>query len=153
MADRIVVAVISTCDPSRIEQSVAGLNRANVRVLTAEEESPQYAGSPVTFVHIAEAMSRNSLADEMTRGTGVLPDFGGAAVPGINDAGGSLDAFEHPDVLEHLSGVDIPPRDAERYNEAIDDGRCVAIYTCSADQADSAKAALEKAGATDVNVF
>lgn len=153
MPDRLVVGIISTCDPSRIEQAVAGLNRAQVRVLTSEQPTPAYENSPVTFIHVAEMMGQNSLADQMTRGTGVIPDSGGTAVPGINEEGGTLDAFEHPDVLDHLSGLQIPDGDTERYNDAIDDGRCVVVYTCDAAAADAAKTALAQTGATEVKVF
>ena len=154
MADRLVVAIVSSCDPSRVEQSVAGLDRAGLRVLTTESESPDYKDSPIRFVHVAEAMSRNSLADDMTRGTGVIPDSGGTSVPGLSGPDTALyDAFAHTEVLDHLSGVEIPDGDAEFYNDAIDDGRCVVIYKCAAEQADPAKASLEKSGASNVKDF
>lgn len=155
MANRVIVGIIGTCDPSKVEAAVAasGLDRASLRVLTSEDESPAHEESDVTFVHVAQAMSSNSLADEMTRGTGVLPDFGGASVPGINSAGPSFDAFTHEEVLDHLRGVALPPGDAEFYNEAIDDGRCVVVCSSDDASAQSTRQALEKTGLTEIRTF
>jgi hypothetical protein len=154
MPDHIVVGVINNCEPKHVEETVssAGLNKDRLRVLTSEDESPKYLNSPISFIHVWEAMSENSFADDMTRGTGVIPDFGGTSVPGIDDEGGTLGAFLHPEVLDHMDGVEIPPGDAERYNDAIEDGRCVVVYTCDGD-APGAQAAMQKAGVNDVKVF
>lgn len=155
MANRVVVGIIGTCDPSQVEATVAasGLDRASLRVLTSQDETPGHEESAVTFIHVAQAMNSNSLADEMTRGTGVLPDFGGTSVPGINSRDASFDAFTHEEVLDHLDGVALPPGDAEFYNEAIDDGRCVIICTCDDASVQSAGQALEKAGLTQLRSF
>lgn len=154
MPSRVVVGVINLCEPKHVEQTVsaAGLDKSRLRVLTSEEETAAYVNSPISFIHVWETMSENSLADDMTRGTGVIPDFGGTSVPGINDDGGSLGVFLHPDVLDHMDGVDIPSGDAERYNDAIEDGRCVVVYTCDGD-ASTAQAAMQQAGVNDVKVF
>jgi hypothetical protein len=155
MANRVIVGIIGTCDPSKVEAAVAatGLDRASLRVLTSQDETPAHEESGITFIHVAEVMGSNSMADEMTRGTGVLPDSGGTAVPGINSQGPSFDAFTHEEVLDHLDGVALPPGDAEFYNEAIDDGRCVVVCSCDDASAQSAGQALEKAGLTELRSF
>lgn len=152
---KIVIGIIGTCEPSRVEQTIAssGLDRTQVRVLTAEDETPGFVNSPISFIHVASGGLSRDMSDDMTRGTGVLSDFGGMAVPGINNVGGSLDAFLHPAVLDHLDGFNLPGGDADRYNDAIDDGRCVAIVTCDDGAEQSALQALQKAGLQDVKIF
>ncbi len=154
MPDHVIVGVINNSEPQHVEQVVAaaGLDHSRLRVLTSEEASPKHVGSPISFIHVWEAMGENSLADDMTRGTGVIPDFGGTRVPGIDEDGGGLGVFEHPEVLDHMAGIGLPRGDAERYNGAIEDGRCVVVYTCDGD-ASSAQAAMQKAGVQDVRVF
>lgn len=153
MPENVVVGVIANCGPKHVEQTVAsaGLDQSRVRVLTAQEESPEHEESPISFIHVWDVMT-SSFADDMTRGTGVLPDFGGTSVPGIGSEGGSLNAFVHPDVIDHLAGVGIPDHDAERYNDAIEDGRCVVIYTCDGD-AQKAQSAMQTAGLSDIHIF
>ena len=104
-------------------------------------------------MHVAEAMEENSFADELTRGTGVIPDFGGTNVPGLDDEGASLGAFSHPDVLNFIGESDLPEVDAEEYSDAIADGRCVVVYNCDPSQADTVQSALKTAGVTEVKVY
>jgi hypothetical protein len=156
MANRIVIGVLATCDPSQVERAVAasGLDAAHVRVLTSQEPTDEHRNSTVNFVHVAKAMAHDSLADDMTRGTGVLSDFGGASVPGLNAAGATFDAFSHPEVVDHLEGVEMPRGDAEFYNEAIDDGRCVLICTCDdPSSCDGVTQAVQKAGLGSIRSF
>lgn len=154
MAKSIVIGVLGTCDPAGVERALAasGIDRTQLRVLTSEEASEQHDRSPINFVHVAE-MSSEAFGDDMTRGTGVLSDFGGMAVPGINDEGGSFDAFSHPEVANYLRGIEIPAGDAEYYNEAIDDGRCVVVCACDAPASEQTKQSLEKAGLNNVRTF
>lgn len=155
MAKSIVIGVLGTCDPKQVETALAstGLGRADLRVLTSQDPTAAHEASPISFVHVAEAMAHNSLADEMTRGTGVLPDFGGTSVPGTEGDGGNFDAFSHPEVQDYLKGVDIPRGDAEYYNEAIDDGRCVVVYTCEGADCATTAQALQKGGLQNVRTF
>ncbi len=146
MANRIIVGVLGTCEPSQVERAVAatGLDAARVRVLTAEDKTAAHTNSSVNFVHI----------DDMTRGTGVLSDFGGASVPGLNAASATFDAFSHPEIVDHLEGVEMPAGDAEFYNEAIDDGRCVVVCTCDdPSSSDAVTQALQKAGLDSIRAF
>lgn len=155
MANRVVVGIIGTCDPSRVAQTLSAmaLDQSCLRVLTSESETAAHEQAPVSFVHVAQAMG-DTFADDMTRGTGVLPDFGGTAVPGIEDEGPRFDAFSHPDVMDYLAGTSLPPGDEEFYNEAIDDGRCVVVYNCADDATvASARGAFEKAGLHDIRSF
>ncbi len=154
MAKNIVIGVLGTCDPSQVERALAatGVDRTHLRVLTSEESTAAHESSPITFVHVAK-MSQQSFADDMTRGTGVLPDFGGTSVPGINDEGVSFDAFSHPEVADYLNGMEIPSGDAEYYNDAIDDGRCVVVCSCDGSACEQTAQALQKAGLQNVRSF
>jgi len=153
MAQRIVIGVLGTCDPAKIENLLAssGIDRAQLRVLTAEDPTRAHEESTVSFVHVAQ-MANASLDEEMMRGTGVLSDFGGASVPGINSQdGGSF--FDHPEVVDYLAGTEIPAGDEEYFNEAIDDGRCVVVCTCDGPSCDATVQALQKAGLDNVRTF
>lgn len=154
MAKSIVIGVLGSCEPPRIESALTatGIDRTNLRVLTSAESTAAHENSPITFVHVTD-MSGNGVDDDMTRGTGVLSDFGGTAVPGINDVGGSFDAFAHPDVADYLNGVEIPSGDAEYYNDAIDDGRCVVVCSCDGSACEQTAQALQKAGLQNVRTF
>ncbi len=147
MANRIIIGVLGTCEPAQVERAVAatGLDAAHVRVLTPEDKTAAHTNSSVNFVHVA---------GDMTRGTGVLSDFGGASVPGLNAASATFDAFSHPEIVDHLEGVEMPDGDAEFYNEAIDDGRCVVICTCDdPSSSDAVTQALQRAGLASIRAF
>ncbi len=153
MANSIVIGVLGTCDPARIESALSssGIDRSQLRVLTAEDPTQAHETSWISFVHVAQ-VADESFEEEMMRGTGVLSDFGGTAVPGM-DAADSFSFFDHPEVVDYLSGTDIPSGDEEYYNEAIDDGRCVVVCTCDGSACDQTVAALKKAGLENVRTF
>lgn len=155
MPGRLVVGIISDCEPSHVEKALAaaGIDRANLKVLTAEEASPRYTESPISFVHVAEALAKDSFSDDLTRGTGVIPDFGGTNVPGLNDEDTSLGVFSHPDLIDYIGDSDLPGGDAEEYSDAIADGRCVIVYTCDPSQVDTVQSALKSAGITEVKAY
>ncbi len=154
MANRIVIGVLGTCDPSQIERTISasGIDRAQLRVLTAEDPTKAHEESSISFVHVAE-MANESLDEDIMRGTGVLADFGGTSVPGMQSDGGDFSVFDHPDVVDYLHGIDIPSGDEEYFNEAIDDGRCVVVCTCDGTACDATVQALQKAGLANVRTY
>ena len=154
MAKSIVVGVLGTCDPSQIERALSnsGVDRGRLRVLTAEDPSQAHEQSWISFVHVAQ-LADESLNEEMMRGTGVLSDFGGMSVPGLDEDGGDFSVFDHPEVADYLAGTEIPVGDEEYYNEAIDDGRCVIICTCDDASCDATVQALQKAGLANIRTF
>ncbi len=154
MANRIVIGVLGTCDPSRIEGTIAasGIDRAQLRVLTAEDPTQAHEDSPISFVHVAQ-MASESLEEDIMRGTGVLSDFGGTSVPGMDVGGDGFSVFDHPEVVDYLRGIEIPSGDEEYFNEAIDDGRCVVVCTCDGSACDATVQALQKAGLANVRTY
>ncbi len=154
MANRIVIGVLGSCEPAQVERAIAasGIDRTQLRVLTAEDPTQEHEDSPISFVHLGE-FAPESLDEEMMRGTGVLSDFGGMSVPGINTQESGFSVFDHPEVADYLKGINIPSGDEEYYNEAIDDGRCVVVCTCDGTACDATVQALEKAGLANVRTF
>ncbi len=150
MAATLVVGIVPSGDAQYVKSMIAAaaVDPANLKVLTSK---PEYDESPFSFVRVASLADRD-LAHAMTRGTGVLPDFGGTTVPGL---GGrvSLAAFSHPRVRDYFADAAIPRGDAEGYNDAIAGGRYVIVYSCGRDDAPGARSALEAAGVIDVRVY
>jgi hypothetical protein len=150
MPSTIVVGIVPTCDPAYVAMLVdrAALDASRVRVLSTR---PCDEESPIGFVHVADFLN-TEFAGMLTRGTGVL-DLGGTAVPGLRSLT-SLDAFSHPRVREYLTDAAIPRGEAEGYNDAIADGRCVVLYTCGPEEdAAQARATMESIGALDVRAY
>jgi hypothetical protein len=54
---------------------------------------------------------------------------------------------------DYLSGVAIADDEVDNYNEAIDEGRAVAVYTSADGDATAAEAAFKAAGLKNVRVF
>lgn len=154
MAKHVVLGIISNCDPKHVEQTIdaAGIDRKALRVLTPDQPTPAHESSWLSFTHVYEFVESNSLADDMTRGTGVIPDFGGTSVPGLGSGARDIGILSHPDVCEHFEGMNIPEGSCELYNDAIEDGRCVLVYSCDSDEA-ACQANLQRAGAIEVRVF
>lgn len=154
MAKHVVLGIISNCDPKHVEQTIdaAGIDRTSLQVLTSERPTPAHESSWLSFVHVYEFIANDSLADQMTRGTGVIPDSGGTAVPGLGNEERDLGVLSHPDVADHFEGMNVPSGACELYNDAIEDGRCVLVYSCEDDGA-ACRANLQRAGATEIRVF
>jgi hypothetical protein len=154
MAKHLVLGIISNCDPKHVEQTIdaAGIDRTALSVLTADQPTPEHESSWLSFIHVYEFVESSSLADDMTRGTGVIPDFGGTSVPGLGGEQRALGVLSHPDICDHFVGMNIPSGACELYNDAIEDGRCVLVYRCE-DDASVCQANLQQAGAIEVRVF
>jgi hypothetical protein len=154
MAKHLVLGIISNCEPKHVEQTIdaAGIDRKALQVLTPDQPTPEHERSPLSFVHLFEFVQSNSLADDMTRGTGVIPDFGGTSVPGLGGEERDLGILSHPDLSDNFAGMNIPSGAAELYNDAIEDGRCVLVYSCEDDES-ACQANLQRAGAIEVRVF
>jgi hypothetical protein len=153
MADVLIIGVISDCDPKRVESLAAAtqISHDRLKLLTAQVMSDD-EDCPISFIRVAEMTNNASLADAMTRRTGVLPNFGGTTVPGLA-ALESLDAFSHARVHEYLRDSAVPAGAAEAYNDALADGRCVIMYTCSSENAARVQTAFEAAGVRDVRGY
>jgi hypothetical protein len=148
-----VVGVIPNSSPSQIEHVVAAANidPKRVHIVTADAPSPAHEDSPLAFIHVAEFVN-SDFASEMTHGTGVLPDFGGTRVPGLSTPMRTLDGFTHRRVDDYLEAL-LPRGDAEKYNDAIADGRSVIICECSAEEAPKVRSALETATVRDLRIY
>ncbi len=153
MADVLILGIIANSDPRRLESLVASTNisRDGLKVLTAHGTRDEEEAS-LSLVEVAESTEHESFTGGLTRGTGVLPGFGGTGVPGLGMTA-SLEAFSHPRIQDYLGDATVPAGAAEGYNDAISDGRCVIVYRCTRESAPKTQAALEAAGVKDVRSY
>ena len=152
MADRLVVGIFPTCDPAALRQALSAdstidLNR--LRVLTNDDRTQDHQSSGLHFVHVIQEEAQYGRDERLTHDTGIITDFGGTDVPGINwnNPISSVFSGESENLMVSLG---IPDDEAENYSEALDEGRCVAVYNAGADT-ETALAALHKAGLTNVH--
>ena len=154
MADRLVVGIFPTCDPSALQQALSGQNAIDVnrmRVLTNDERTKDHADSGLHFVHVIEEESEYDRDARLTHDTGIISDFGGTDVPGVNwDT--PLSAFYSGQTENLMTSMGIPDDEADNYSDAMDAGRCVVVYNAGNDP-DSAIAALKTAGLSNVHVI
>ncbi len=151
MASTLILGIVPTSDPSHVESLISeaeAVDASRLKVLSAQSGG---GDSAIAFVQLA-GLARNDLTGSMMRGTGVLSDFGGTSVPGLAGVA-SLDAFSHPSVRDYFSDTAVPRGEAEGYNDAIADGRCVVLYTCAPDDAHAAESALRAAGVLEVRAY
>lgn len=154
MAQRLVVGIFPDDDPQALQQALKSqpaIDMNNVRVVTASAPSRAHADAPFDFVHVAAAQNDNSLSDTMTRGTGILSDGGGTGVPGIRGTF-AADSFLDSSVSDYLSGIGIAEDEVDNFNDAIENGSAVLIYSAGESDGDIA-VALKAAGFLQVRTY
>jgi hypothetical protein len=82
---------------------------------------------------------------------------GGTGVPGVTSQdrpGLTVSSFAETEAMpDYLSGVAIPDDEVDNYNEAIEEGRAVAVYQATDGDAGTAEAAFKAAGLKNVRSF
>ncbi len=153
----IVTGIFPSCDPTAIQAALttAGVDASKVKVVTKSEPSEDHEESIMDFIYVAQAQESNSFSDDMTHGTNLVADSGGTNVPGIGGRHQDLRAFGmHSTVYNYLGTTDIPTDVAGNYNDAIDEGRCVAIYAVTDGESGEAIAtSFRSAGFKNVKTF
>jgi hypothetical protein len=158
MANRLLVGIFPSNDVASLEKAItnaSGIDRSRISVYTADTKTQAHEDSFLNFTHVLEEADRDQWP-EITHGTGLLTDFGGTEVPGINDAREqSLTDFEEPEAVPHyLASLPIPEDEAENYDEALSEGRNVVVYPVSSDDEQARAAqALRGAGMRNVEAF
>jgi hypothetical protein len=159
MANQLLVGIFPSNDVTSLERAISsasGIDRSRVSVYTADPKTQAHEDSFLTFTHVVDESERDTFP-EITHGTGLLTDFGGTDVPGINDSRDqSLTEFEEPEeeAPRYLASLRLPADEAENYDEALTDGRSVVVYPVSSDDEETkAVQALRAAGLRNVEAF
>ncbi|MDQ2992686.1 MAG: hypothetical protein M3R30_07715 [Candidatus Eremiobacteraeota bacterium] len=153
----IVTGIFPSCDPTAIQAALttAGVDASKVKVVTKSEPSEDHEESIMDFIYVAQAQESNSFSDDMTHGTNLVADSGGTTVPGMHARLQDLRAFgTHGTVYNYLGTTDIPTDVAGNYNDAVDEGRCVAIYAMAdGDSGEAIATSFRNAGFKNVRTF
>ena len=155
MADTLVVGIFPTCDPQALQQAISGQPNIDVnrmRVLTNDERTKDHEESGLHFVHVIQEESAYDRDPRLTHDTGIISDFGGTDVPGIN-WGANLSSFYSGEGEDLLVELGIPDDEAENFNDAIEEDRCVVIYNAGDSSPDTVETALKAAGLKNVHTF
>ena len=155
MADRLVVGIFPTCDPQALQEAVSAQPTIDVnkmRVITNDERTKDHEESGLHFVHVIEEESALDRDPRYTHDTGIMSDFGGTDVPGIN-WGANLSSFYSGEGTNLLIELGIPDDEAENFSDAIEEDRCVVIYNSGNDNPEIVESALKAAGLKNVHTF
>jgi rhodanese-related sulfurtransferase len=157
VSQRLVVGIFAGTDGAAIESALSGqqIDLSKVQVLrSASASTPEDESSELNFIDVVESMESNSLADDMTKGMGIMGDAGGTGVPMGRDIGPSLSSFESSgETNNYLSGLSVPDDEVENFNDAIEDGRAVVVYPDAGTDADKIAAAFRAAGLRNVRSY
>lgn len=157
MSQGLVVGIFPGNDSAAIESALSGqqIDLSKVTVLrSASASTPEDGSSELNFIDVVEDMESNSLADDMTKGMGIMGDAGGTGVPMGRDIGPSLSSFESRGVTNnYLGGLSIPDDEAENFNEAIEAGRSVVAYPDAGADSDKIAASFRAAGLRNVRSY
>ncbi|MBV9719546.1 MAG: hypothetical protein JOZ77_09505 [Candidatus Eremiobacteraeota bacterium] len=161
MATSLVVGIFPDSDHQALESALSAqqIDPSRVKVISANAPDPEDESTQLVFVDVIADMESNSLSDDMTHGTGVLPDSGGTGVPGISSGGtgpqATLESFTHHEAasLRYLEGLGIPEDERENFGDAVADGRSVVLYSDAGSDAQTVAAAFKAAGLRNVREY
>ena len=152
----IVTGIFPSCDPTQIHAALtaASVDASKVKVVTKSAPSKDAEDSVMDFVYVAQAQDSNDFSDDITHGTNVIASSGGTGVPGIGGRHQDLRSFGvHGTTYNYLGDAGIPTDIIGNYNDAIDEGRCVAIFDASGVDASATADAFRTAGFKNVKTF
>lgn len=162
MSQGMVVGIYPGSDPAELERVLADakVDAARIKVVRlASAASDSEAGSNFDFVDVAAGMESNSLSDDMTKGMGIMGDSGGTGVP-MGRSSATLGSFSSRggSGRGYLGGLPIPQDEVDNFNDAIEAGRSVVVYSSDGDagattDAASVATAFRNAGLRNVRVY
>jgi hypothetical protein len=162
----LVVGIFPGYDPTAIHEALTAqqVDLSKVKVIarsdaaTAPDETPLnfISESPIEFITVDANFESDSVSDELTRGTGIMSDSGGTAVPGIGGSGPSLGSFRSHAALKvggYLSGLAIPDDEVDNFTAAVTEGRAVVAFPDAGADASAIASAFKAAGLRNVRVY
>ncbi len=156
MATHLIVGIFPKSDPEALEGALSGQQIDLSKVKVVSSTLPDTESSQLEFVDVIADMESNSLADEMTKGMGIMGDSGGTGVPGIG--GGrpaTLGPFTHRDnpSRRYFSTFPIPGDELDNFSDAVIDGRAVVLYPDAGSDAQTIASAFRAAGLRNVRTY
>jgi copper chaperone CopZ len=155
---RLVAGISPDHDVQAIEAALKAhdVDVASVKVFT-KTPLEAHDESGLSFEYVIKDMEYNSLSDEETKNMGIMGDAGGTGVPGLTSSdrpGLTVSSFAEAEAApDYLSGVAIDDDEVDNYNEAIEEGRAVAVYSAPGGDTTAAEAAFKAAGLKNVRSF
>jgi hypothetical protein len=155
---RLVAGISPDHDTQAIEAALKAhdVDIAAVKVYT-KTPLAAHRDSGLDFEYVIKDMEYNSLSDDETKNMGTMGDAGGTGVPGLTSSdrpGLTVSSFAEVEAMpDYLSGVAIPDDEVDNYNEAIEEGRAVAVYQVADGDFTAAEAAFKAAGLKNVRAF
>jgi hypothetical protein len=150
----LVVGIYPGADPQEIQkalQAQQAIDVSKVRVLTGAAPSQAHEESLMDFLHVNEARVEIESTDTMTRETGIMTDSGGTGVPGIGGTT-ALTSFFSGASANYLGNLGVPSDEADNFNTAIAEGRCVVACDVDGDPSTLASA-FKSAGLKNVRTY
>jgi len=148
----IVTGIFPSSDPAALETALGTIDKNKLKIVTKGVAASKAENSVLDFVIVAKAQETNDFSDDITHGTNVIDSSGGTGVPGLSGRM-DLSSFSSSSAANYLTGSGIPADVAGNYNDAIEEGRAVAIYDASAGDGDAIAAALRDAGFKNVRTY
>jgi hypothetical protein len=156
VAEGLVVGIFPGSDNKALESALAAqpIDLSKVKVVSTTPPDPDSESTQLEFVDVIADMQNNSLADDMTQGSGVW-DETGTDVPGVGGPQATLDSFNHHEAASrrYLAGFPIPDDEVENFGDAVAEGRAVVLYSDAGSDAQNVAAALKAAGLRNVRVY
>lgn len=154
MASGLVIGIFPRSDAQALESALSAqqIDLSKVKVVSGAAGDTE--GSALEFVDVVADMESNSLADDMTRGLGIMGDSGGTNVPGMGGRQASLGSFSHPGASSrYLAGFSIPGDEVDNFDQAVSDGRAVVLYPDAGADAQAIVTAFRAAGLRNVRAY
>lgn len=154
MATGLVIGIFPDLDAKALEDALTAqqIDTSKIKVVSGGMEEADESG--LHFIDVLVDEDSNSLADDMTRGTGILADSG-TSVPGLTSAPARLDSIEarEDDTEHYLADYPVPDDEVENFDEAIAEGRAVVLYQDPGADAQKIAAAFKAAGLHNVRAY
>jgi len=152
----LVIGIFSDSDAKALEDALSAqqIDLSKVKVFAGDGDDSE--SSTLDFIEVfSETESITGLSDDMTRGTGVLADSGGTAVPGVTGPETGFKAFfpEEGVSKHYLDGFPVPDDEVENFDDAIADGRAVVLYPNAGADEQKIAAAFKAAGLRNVRSY
>jgi hypothetical protein len=157
MAACFVTGIVPTESITELEATlgaVAGIDRSKLSVITKAERSYEHDSSFLNFVHAGGPQIDSDVVGSLAGGASG-PSIGtdGTGVPGIGAPSRSLGFLGSQRVAQKVGTLPIPADEADNYNDALEDGRCVIAYEADPASATAVETAFRNAGVRKVKTF
>jgi hypothetical protein len=156
VAAGLVIGIFSDPDAKALEDALSAqqIDPSKVKVFAGDGDDSE--SSSIDFIEVfRETESITGLSDDMTRGTGVLADSGGTAVPGLTGPQPRFKAFfpEEGAAKHYLDGFPVPDDEVDNFDDAIAEGRAVVLYPDAGADEQKIAAAFRAAGLHNVRSY